>query len=98
MSTTGRPTYNILIASYLEPEHVERIRAVDPRLDVVYEPALLPTSRYAGDHYNRIDRTPEQQARWSVLLGRADILFDFDYSNFPDLPDLAPNVRWVQCT
>jgi phosphoglycerate dehydrogenase-like enzyme len=95
---TERPTYNLLIASYLEPEHVERIRAVDPRLDVVYEPDLLPTSRYPGDHYNRIDRTPEQQARWSALLGRADILFDFDYSNFPDLPDLAPNVRWMQCT
>ena len=93
-----QPTYNLLIASYIEPEHVERIRAVDARLNVVYEPDLLPTSRYAGDHYNRIERTPEQQARWSALLGRADILFDFDYSNFQDLPDLAPNVRWMQCT
>jgi glyoxylate/hydroxypyruvate reductase len=98
MSTNPKSTYNLLIASYLEPEHVERIRALDARLDVVYEPDLLPTSRYAGDHYNRIDRTPEQQARWNELLGRADILFDFDYSNFQDLPDLAPNVRWMQCT
>ena len=95
---TERPSYTLLIASYLEPEHVERIRAADPRLEVIYEPELLPTSRYAGDHYNRIERTPEQHARWRDLMARADILFDFDYSNFPDLPDLAPNVRWVQCT
>jgi phosphoglycerate dehydrogenase-like enzyme len=98
MSTEEEPTHTLLIASYLEPEHVERIRAVDARLDVVYEPKLLPTSRYAGDHYNRIERTPEQQARWHALLARAEILFDFDHSNFQDLPDLAPNVRWVQCT
>jgi phosphoglycerate dehydrogenase-like enzyme len=93
-----QPTYNLLIASYLEPEHVERIRAHDARLDVVYEPELLPTARYAGDHYNRIERTPVQQARWRALLARAEILFDFDHSNFQELPDLAPNVRWVQCT
>ena len=36
--------------------------------------------------------------RWRALLARAEILFDFDHSNFQDLPDLAPNVRWVQCT
>jgi glyoxylate/hydroxypyruvate reductase len=93
-----RPTHTLLIASYLEPEHVERIRQVDPRLDVIYEPDLLPRSRYPGDHYNRIDRTPEQQDRWRALMGQADILFDFDYSNFQELPDLAPHVRWVQCT
>jgi glyoxylate/hydroxypyruvate reductase len=93
-----RPTHTLLIASYLEPEHVERIRQVDPRLNVIYEPDLLPISRYPGDHYNRIDRTPEQQDRWRALMGQADILFDFDYSNFQELPDLAPHVRWVQCT
>ncbi len=93
-----RHAHTLLIASYLEPEHVERIRAVDARLDVVYEPELLPTARYAGDHYNRIERTPEQEVRWRALLARAEILFDFDHSNFQDLPDLAPNVRWVQCT
>src|SRR5690348_6262004 len=95
---TEQPTYNLLIASYLEPEYVERIRQVSPRLRVVYEPDLLPTARYAGDHYNQIARTPEQEARWAALLGQADILFDFDHSHFKELPDLAPNVRWVQCT
>lgn len=94
-----KPTYTLLIASYLEPGHVERIRAVSDRLRVVYVPELLRPPRYAADHVGQpIPRTPEQEAAWRALLAKADILFDFDYTNLPDLPDLAPNVRWVQAT
>jgi phosphoglycerate dehydrogenase-like enzyme len=42
--------YCILITSYLEPEHVERIREVDPRLNVIYAPELVRPPRYAADH------------------------------------------------
>ncbi len=91
-------THTILITTYLEPEHVERLRAVSPQLRVIYEPELIPTARYAADHYNTIARTPEQEARWRELLAQADILFDFDPTHRADLPDLAPNLRWVQAT
>ncbi len=92
--------YNVLIASYLEPEHVERIREVDPRLNVVYEPAMLRPPRYAADHSGdpQIVHTPEQDKRWRELLARADILFDFDPLHRADLPELAPRVRWIQAT
>jgi phosphoglycerate dehydrogenase-like enzyme len=93
---TDQPSYTILIASYLEPEYVARIRAVSPRVQVVYEPDLLAPPRYHADHYNQIARTPEQEARWRELLGQADILFDFDYTHREDLPDLAHNLRWLQ--
>ena len=36
--------------------------------------------------------------RWRELLQTADILFDFDHTHREDLPDLAPNVRWIQAT
>jgi glyoxylate/hydroxypyruvate reductase A len=90
--------YKVLMASYLEPEHVERIRQVDSRLQVIFEPDLLAKPSYPADHYGVPERTPEQAARWRELLGRADILFDFDYSHRPDLPELAPQVRWVQAS
>jgi glyoxylate/hydroxypyruvate reductase A len=77
---------------------VERIRQVDPRLNVIYEPALLAAPRYAADHYGVPNRSPEQEARWRQLLAEADILFDFDPSHRQDLPELAPRVRWVQST
>ena len=89
----------LLVASYLEPEHVEKIRAVDPRLRVIYEPSLLRKPRYAADH-NGLDtpRSAEDEARWRRLLAQADVLFDFDYSNDADLPELAPRVKWIQAS
>jgi len=95
----ARPRYRVLIASYLEAEHVARIRAVDPRLDVVYEPTLLAEPRYPADHKGKpLNRSDAEEARWRELLSSADILFDFDQSHIEDLPDLAANVRWIQAT
>ena len=90
--------HNVLICSYLEPEHVERIRQVDDRFRVIYEPTLLGKPRYAADHTPPHARTPEDEARWRGLLAQADILFDFDATHRQDLPDLTPNVRWIQAT
>jgi glyoxylate/hydroxypyruvate reductase len=92
-------TFNILIASWLVPEHVETIRRVDPRLNVIHEPDLLRKPRYAADHNGHpVPRAPEDEARWRALLAKADILFDFDYTNDQELPDLAPNVRWIHAS
>ena len=95
---TRANSFTILVTSYLEPEHVERIRQVDSRVNVIYEPALLATPRYAADHYGVPNRSPDQEARWRELLSQADILFDFDPSHRQDLPELAPRARWVQST
>lgn len=96
----NRPTAPVvLIASYLEPHFVERVRSVDARLHVIYEPALLRRPRYPADHVGEaMTRSPAQEAAWQELLARADILFDFDHTHHEDLPDLAPNVRWIQAT
>lgn len=93
------PSLNVLIASYLEPEHITRIRQVDPRLHVIYEPELLRPPRYAADHVGGpLNRTVEQEARWQQLLREANILFDFDHTHRDDLPELAPNLGWIQAT
>ncbi len=92
-------SYNVLIASYLEPEHVETIRRVDERLVVFYEPRLVPPPRYASDHVGGpFQRAPEQDEHWRRLLGQAHILFDFDRTYKQELPRLAPNLRWIQAT
>ena len=90
---------NVLIASYLEPDLVERVRRLDRRLDVLHEPELLWPPQYPADHRGReFERSPEQEARWRSLLQRADVLFDFDRSNPRELPALAPRVQWIQAT
>jgi glyoxylate/hydroxypyruvate reductase A len=91
--------FTVLLASFIEADLVERIRQVDPRLEVIYEPELLRPPRYAADHKGApLERTPDQEARWRQLLREADILFDFDQTHLEDLPEVAPNVRWIQAT
>jgi glyoxylate/hydroxypyruvate reductase len=88
----------VLIASYLEPEYVERIRAV-PGVEVMYEPGLLPQPTYAGQHHGqKFARTRQDEMRWRALLAQAEVLFDFDFTNLTNIPELAPRVRWIQAT
>lgn len=89
----------VLIASFLEEEHVQRISRVDSRVHVIYRPDLLRPPRYAADHKGAAwERSPDQEAEWRQLLSVADVLYDFDQTHREDLPELAPRVRWVQST
>lgn len=88
----------VLIASYLEPELVERIRAVEGT-EVIYKPDLLPRPRYVCDHVGHpLTRSEEGERRWRSHLGEAEVMFDFDHTNAADLRDLIPRVRWIQAT
>ena len=98
MTRSSQPV-RIVIASYLEPHHVDRIRAVSPRLEVVYEPHLLPAPRYVADHVGEaFERPAEAERRWTSLLAEAEVLFDFDRTHMEDLPERAPSLSWVQAT
>ena len=88
----------VLIASYLEPEFIERIRDAVPQVEVIYRPDLIGAPQFHAHHTAIINRTPQQEAKWSTLLAQADILFDFDHTHREDLPQLAPNLKWIQTT
>ena len=87
----------IAITTPLETEHVERIRAVDPRITVLYEPDLLAKPRYHAAHAS-YERTPEQEERFLGLLSQADVAFDFDRKHDRRLHEIAPRLKWVQWT
>ena len=98
MGRSSQPV-RIMITSYLEPHHVDRIRAVSPRLEVVYEAHLLPEPRYAADHVGpAFERSEEDERRWTSLLAEAEVLFDFDRTHLEDLPECATSLRWIQAT
>jgi glyoxylate/hydroxypyruvate reductase len=88
----------VLITTYLEPELVEQIIREVPGVQVLYHPDLIGKPTYPADHYSLPRRTPEQESNWRALLAEADILFDFDPTHREDLPELAPNVKWIQAT
>lgn len=88
----------ILICSYLEPQHVERIRA-EPGMEVEYHPELLPRPRFPADHIGApLARTAEQQQRWADLMERAQVLFDFDRVDVEGMRAHATAVEWIQAT
>jgi len=95
MSTSVR----VLIASHLEPEHVARIAAVDPRIEVLHAPGLLPVPRYEADHHGppRALSAAELE-RWRGLLAAAQVSFDFDWYAPSQMPANCPDLRWVQAT
>ena len=93
----------VLIASPLEAELAERIRAADPRVEVLFEPDLLPPARYRGDHRGDPDfrRDPEAEARWRALLDRAEVLFGIPDESAEELAKVItdlPRLRWVHGT
>lgn len=89
----------VFFASPLEPEHIERVRAVSPRLELLAASDLWPRLRYVADHAGEpVDWTPADEARWLAMLAQAEVCFDFDRRHLADMVRLAPRLRWIQAT
>ena len=86
----------VMIGTPLEAEHVARLRAVCPRVTVLYEPDLLPATRYDQDHKGvEMGRSAAQERRWREMLSAAQVLWDLPAEG--DVPFLG-RLRWVQTT
>ena len=93
------PRVPLVIASPLEPDLVDRIRAVDSRLDVMYDPQLLATPRYAGDHGGVFaPLTAEQDRCWHDMLARAQVSFDLDRREPERARENFPALQWIQAS
>jgi phosphoglycerate dehydrogenase-like enzyme len=93
----------VTIAGPLEAELVESIRAVDPRVEVDYDPELWPRPRFPGDHrgVDGFERTPSDERRWRDMLAGAEVLFGIPGESPGGLADAVranPGLRWVQAT
>ncbi len=89
----------VLIASPLEAEQAKRIADADPRIQLLYEPDLLPVPRFAADHGGIVrDLDEAGLARWAELRALADISFDFDWQAPGQMAENCPRLRWVQGT
>ncbi len=98
---TGRVA--VVIGTPLEAGLVATISAVDDRLDVFFEPDLLPPLRFACDHrgIDAFVRTDEQERRWQAMLGRAEVLFGVPGDSGEGLAETVranAGLRWVQAT
>src|SRR5918998_4913859 len=88
----------VVVTSYLEEEHVRRIREVDERLRVLYREELVPPPRWPGDHAGpeAWERKPENEEEFLSMLSEAEVLYDFPSGHVEDLIQVAPKLQWVQ--
>jgi phosphoglycerate dehydrogenase-like enzyme len=91
-------TLKILITFRLAPELVEKVRAADPQVEIIYEPRLLGRLRYPNDqHGGPVNRTPEEEQRWLDYLSKSEIIFGYlDDKYASRIGELAPRLKWIQ--
>ncbi|MEO8282532.1 MAG: D-2-hydroxyacid dehydrogenase [Pseudarthrobacter sp.] len=100
MMNTMTTQTTVAIAVPLEAEHVDRIRAVDPSVTVLYEPDLLPPERFPADHAGDPDfkRTPAQEEQYWDMLNKAQVLYGLPNESPAGLARIArenPRLQWV---
>jgi glyoxylate/hydroxypyruvate reductase A len=99
MFMSAADSVQVLIASSLERELVDRIAAVDPRVNVLFAPDFLPIPQYRADHHGpHRELTSGQLAEWRSLLAAADVSFDFDWYAPAAMASNCPNLRWIQAS
>lgn len=90
----------VAVATPLKPELADLLQQREPRVQLLWEPDLLPPMRHPADFGGdpSFHRTPEQQQRFESLIDSADALY-----GVPDLAASAlaravranPALRWV---
>ncbi|QWL31395.1 D-2-hydroxyacid dehydrogenase [Rathayibacter toxicus] len=90
----------VAIATPLSAELIDRIRELEPRLEIVADQSLLPPMRHPGDHEGdpAFTRTPEQQRAFETLLNSAEVLYglpDEDPHALSRTAAANPQLRWV---
>jgi glyoxylate/hydroxypyruvate reductase len=90
-----------MIATPLPAELAQQVADVDARVRLLYDPSVLPPSRWTGDVTGDpgFERDPAAERRWNELLSGADVLYGIPGNTGSGLVEVlraAPRVRWVQ--
>ncbi|OKI86053.1 D-2-hydroxyacid dehydrogenase [Streptomyces sp. CB02414] len=101
---TAAPTpperLRVAVAAPLSEENRARIQELEPRVDLVVDPSLLPPMRWPADFAGDPDwhRTPEQQCAYEAAIDSADALYgipDVDPAALARAVRANPRLRWV---
>lgn len=91
---------NVAIAAPVPPDVPELLREREPRIELRYDPDLLPPMRHPADFAGdpSFARTKEQQQRYEELLDGAHALYgipDVDAAALRRVVEANPRLRWV---
>ena len=91
---------SVAIAAPVPPDVPELLREREPRIELRYDPDVLPPMRHPADFAGdpSFTRTREQQRRYEELLDGADALYgipDVDAAALRRVVEANPHLRWV---
>jgi phosphoglycerate dehydrogenase-like enzyme len=91
---------SVAIAAPVPPDVPELLREREPRIELRYDPDVLPPMRHPADFDGdpSFTRTREQQRRYEELLDGADALYgipDVDAAALRRVVKANPHLRWV---
>lgn len=98
---TSTDRLRVVMATPIDKDLCDHIVALEPRIDLVWEPDLMPPGRFATDYRGDPDfrRTPEQQQRYDAMIDSADALYgipDLDPAALRRTVEANQRLRWVQ--
>ncbi len=96
-------TLKVAVAVTIDDANADRIRELEPRVELLRDSSLTRPWRWTGDWEGDPDweRTPEQQAAFEAMLDGADAIFGVPDVSPPALTRAVranPDLRWVHTT
>jgi phosphoglycerate dehydrogenase-like enzyme len=90
----------VAVVTPLDDELCGLVRQLEPRVEIVWEPSLLPPARYPGDHHGESSfaRTAAQEQRFAEIIAGADALYGVpgeDPAALRRAVETNPGLRWV---
>jgi phosphoglycerate dehydrogenase-like enzyme len=88
------------VVTPLDAELCALVEELEPRVEMLFEPDLLPPERYPADHHGdpSFTRTPAQQERFEAILADAEALYGVpgeDAALLRRTIETNPGLRWV---
>ena len=91
----------VVAAGPLPEDLADRIRAAEPRLDLVVPQDLLPPQLHPGDHAGdpAFERSEADEQRFRDLVDSAEVLYGIPGSGPPSSPGPSARTRrWSGCS
>jgi phosphoglycerate dehydrogenase-like enzyme len=90
----------VAVVTPLSAELCALVERLEPRVEMLFEPELLPPERYPADHHGdpAFTRGPEQERRFDGIIAEADALYGLpgeDPAALRRAVAANPRLRWV---
>ena len=88
----------VMLSFHLKPELVNKIKKLNSRIELLYEPTLLGEPRYMNDQHGApLERTSEQEEKLKSIMAETEVLFGYVPRGYgSEIQRWFPKLKWSQ--